>query len=398
MEKNKVFYSANFLNSVEEIKKVKLNGYQKTILSLFNSEGILYLNSNAIKALNTSKNSLVYKLNNLIKMGIISKAETNVYKLDSSISKKFDKHNGFYIECDLFRNTNLPPYSVILYSFFKVYGKDGFLMNTKTINKYLGFSKPTLYNSIDSLKENGLIKIEKSKFKNRFRYFTLPYTVEDYPNEEIVENVEIEPKETTTIPTVDNEELIMLREENERLQARIDKAINEYKKLKQERDNIIQQYNDLVNKYNSLVQQIKTNQKPQYTPKPQPTKNNTPYNITKRMVETTRELSKLVMCECSFNENYNNNAYQDLYNYLSTVQVDENLKNEEFNHECYTFKEDIAKQEGMKYTVHYAGETVKRSLKQIIENKDRCQQQEIVTKLEGYYNRLIINNNKKIKQ
>jgi predicted transcriptional regulator len=242
MEKNKVFYSVNFLNSVEEIKGVKLNGFQKTILSLFNNEGIFYLNSNVIKILNTNKKSLVYKLNNLIKMGIIFKAETNVYNLDSNISKKFDKHNGFYIECDLFKNSNLSPYTVILYSFFKVFEKDGFLMNTKTIDKYLGFSKLTLYNSIDSLKENGLIKIEKSKFKNRFKYFALPYTIEgeEQEDEEILDFPTIEEVlETPTTPTIDNEQI-------ERLNDRLDKA-----------GEVVKQQQEIINQQQEQINQLK---------------------------------------------------------------------------------------------------------------------------------------------
>jgi predicted transcriptional regulator len=242
MEKNKVFYSVNFLNSVEEFKGVKLNGFQKTILSLFNNEGIFYLNSNVIKILNTNKKSLVYKLNNLIKMGIIFKVETNVYNLDSNISKKFDKHNGFYIECDLFKNSNLSPYTVILYSFFKVFEKDGFLMNTKTIDKYLGFSKLTLYNSIDSLKENGLIKIEKSKFKNRFKYFALPYTIEgeEQEDEEILDFPTIEEVlETPTTPTIDNEQI-------ERLNDRLDKA-----------GEVVKQQQEIINQQQEQINQLK---------------------------------------------------------------------------------------------------------------------------------------------
>lgn len=254
MEKNKVFYSVNFLNSVEEIKGVKLNGFQKTILSLFNNEGIFYLNSNVIKILNTTKKSLVYRLNNLIKMGIIFKAETNVYNLNSHISKKFDKHNGFYIECDLFKNSNLSPYSVILYSFFKVFDRDGFLMNTKTIDKYLGFSKLTLYNSIDSLKENGLIKIEKSKFKNRFKYFALPYTIEGEEQED---------EEILDFPTIEEvlEEVVIkqpIQQNNEELPTADIELLNQRLNKASE---VVKQQQQQINKLLEVIEQLKTSMK-----------------------------------------------------------------------------------------------------------------------------------------
>lgn len=387
-----LFFKVEFHSSIEEKREIRLNVTQKLLLSLFNSNFELNYNENIPKMYNLKESTIIINLRELVKLKVLEKNNKGSYKIVEDLRENFDSNKGFYIDTVLFSNPKLTPTSILIYSFFGKYKENGFALWKNGFKQYIKCTDRVTYKCIELLISENLLKKEKTGIGKQFKYYALPYNItpNEIPSEEIEEEVEEE--------LIVNEEIDVLKIENEQLKAELEKINNrlsnatiEYKKL---RDN----YNDLVFKYQELQKenerlkqhQIKNNPKPQYTPKPQPTKNNAPYNITQRMVELIKNLIKNVVLKyCNYNERYNNSAYQDLYNYLNTVQVDESLKNEEFNNDCYTYREDIAKQEGLKYEVQFAGELVKRSLKQIVENKGRCQQQEIIQRLEKYYKKIL---------
>lgn len=359
----------------EDFDKNNLNLTDKIILSAIASVGDYSLNYNELSHFTcVTIQNVKLSLKKLKKDSLIQGE-----KILTVTEKPIGKYFKVQIDSELSIKENM------IVSFIKSTPNKAYFGSLQTLSDALTLSVSTVMIGLNSLIEKD--RIRKNKYNKCYKYSIIDNSSDEV--EEIVEEVEEE--------LIVNEEEEVLKIENEQLKAELEKINNrlsnatiEYKKL---RDN----YNDLVFKYQELQkenerlkqQQIKNNPKPQYTPKPQPTNTNAPYNITKKMVDLLKNLIiKVVLKYCNYNEKYNNSAYQDLYNYLNTVQVDESLKNDEFNCECYTYREDIAKQEGFKYVVQFAGELVKRSLKQIVDNKGRCQQQEILTRLEEYYKKI----------
>lgn len=349
----------------EDFKKKELNLTDKIILSVISSVGDYSLNYNELSHFTSvSIQNVKVSLKKLKKDNLIQGE-----KILTVTEKPIGKYFKVQIDSDLSVKENM------ILSFIKSTLNKAYFGSLQTLSNVLTLAVSTVIIGLNSLIEKD--RIRKDKYNKCYKY-----SIIDIPSDEVEEEVVEEP--------IENEEVKLLKikkqikAELEKINNRLSNATIEYKKL---RDN----YNDLVFRYQELQkenerlkqQQIKNN------PKPQPTKTNAPYNITKGMVDLIKNLIiNIVLKYCNHNEKYNNSAYQDLYNYLNTVQVDESLKNEEFNNDCYTYREDIAKQEGLKYEVQFAGELVKRSLKQIVDNKGRCQQQEIITRLEAYYKKI----------
>lgn len=228
-KKNKMEY-INFY--YEDFQEEKLNLTDRIILSTIASIGEYKVDKKELSKIN----SVCLRS---IKESIDKLKDKNFINGDK-ILKCATTPSGKYYRVDLNNNFHIKERLVIGCINNTTY--KSFYGSLDTLSKIIGLSVPSLSNLLKSMvKKEILLKNKKGKcFEYKLNKDYQTDDIVELPNEEIVENVEVEPKEIITTPTIDNEEI-------ERLNERLNKAGEVIKQQQQQIDKLLKLVEELKN-------------------------------------------------------------------------------------------------------------------------------------------------------
>lgn len=296
----------------EDFQDEKLNLTDRVILSIissFNEYTTDYQELNELIGITISN----------IKLSIKKLKELNLVQGEKTL-KLTNKCQGRYFKVNI--EAGLGIKELLVKSCILSLPDKAFYGSIETLSKLFNLSYPIISNLLNTMVNDG--KLNKEKQGKVFRYsitdnFENIEETTEIPTveEQIIEETPIE-EEMNNNNSVDIEaleaEIEALKTENEALKTRIENAIVEYRKLKEEYYNVEYQRQllEAENKKLKLNQnkQSKTNGN-----------KNTPYPLTETVLEALKHYSKYFFCKCIYTDKWSGYGgdVQDLYNYLNKL-------------------------------------------------------------------------------
>lgn len=256
-----------------------------------------------------------------IKLSIKKLKELNLVQGEDKLELT-NKTEGRYFRVDI--EAGLDIKQLLIKSYILSLPDKAFYGSVDTLCSIFSFSKPTVIDLLKEMTEKNILS--KTKQGKTFKY-SVNNTQTNESKDEVI------PTENNTIITPIEEEMNeemnnntsvdieALKAENEALKQRIENAIVEYRKLKDEYYKVEYQ-RQLLEAEN---QKLKINQTKQSKTNGN---KNTPYPLTETVLEALKHYSKYFFCKCIYTDKWSGYGgdVQDLYNYLNklTPTVEDN--------------------------------------------------------------------------
>lgn len=313
----------------EDFQDEKLNLTDRVILSIissFNEYTVDYQELNELIGITISN----------IKLSIKKLKKLNLVQGNDKLELT-NKTQGRYFRVDI--EAGLDIKQLLVKNYIISLPDKAFYGSIDTLCSIFSFSRPTVISLLQTMTEKDtLIKVKQGK---TFNYTVNITTTTNESKDEVITTQKEE-----EITTDDNEEQIIeetpieeemneemndntsvdieaLKAENEALKTRIENAIVEYRKLKDEYYKVEYQ-RQLLEAEN---QKLKLNQNKQTKTNGN---KNTPYPLTETVLEALKHYSKYFFCKCIYTDKWSGYGgdVQDLYNYLNklTPTVEDNIQ------------------------------------------------------------------------
>ena len=280
----------------EDFQDEKLNLTDRVILSIISSFNKYTPDHQELKKIIGIDNE------KYIKLSVKKLKELNLIQGEDKLQLT-NKTEGRYFKVDI--EAGLEIKQLLIKYYIVSLPNKAFYGSIEALSKVLSLSPKTVANLLVEMTKQSIL--DREKYGKRFKYSLSETVIEGLQIEETTENTT-----PTTIPTIDNESL---KAENEALKTRIENAIVEYKKLKDEYYRVEYQ-RQLLEAEN---QKLKLNQ----TKQSKTTNNisNAPLPLTASVLEKIKWYAMYFFCKCIDSNKWGflGGDMQDFYNYLNKL-------------------------------------------------------------------------------